>query len=99
MRQYKRFFIEKDEVEKDIMEIYKKEYEDLLQKLKNNTFRNKEKRIEFAQIIIQLSTNPYHEAKKLIYKMGEFAKYWQNDEMIDEDEWKWLNNSENLDIE
>jgi len=101
MKRYKKFFIEQKDTDEsdDLMELYKRDYDDLLQQLKNNTFRNREKRIEFAQIIMQLATNPYPEAKKLIYKMGEFVKYWQNDEMIDEDEWKWLNNSENLDIE
>jgi hypothetical protein len=91
MKRYQRLF-----KETDIDEISKKEYEALIEKLKNNTFRNKEMRIEFAKIVMSLSSSDFPLAKKLVWKMGEFAKYWQNDEMIDEDEWRKLNNSNNI---
>lgn len=97
MNRYKRFFIEKEEIDNNDDDIYKQEYDAIIEKIKNDTFRNKEKRIEFAKLVMQLATNPYSKAKKLVYKMSEFVKYWENDEMIDDDEWRWLNNSENLD--
>lgn len=67
----------------------------LIGKLKNQVFRNKQSRIEFANIILQLASNDHTISRKLIWKMGEFVKYWGNDEMIDEKEWRKLNNTNN----
>ncbi len=90
MERYKRKL---QEIDEEALEVAEQEYNDLIDKLKSNTFRNKEMRVEFAKLIMQLATNPHPLAKKLIWKMGEFANYWQNDQMIDEDEWRKLNNS------
>jgi hypothetical protein len=72
------------------------EYESAVEQLQNNTFRNREMRIEFAKIVMNLASSNNVSAKKLVWKMAEFAKYWENDEMIDEDEWRKLNNTNNI---
>jgi N-acetylglucosamine kinase-like BadF-type ATPase len=72
------------------------EANDLIEQLQTQTFRNREMRIEFAKIILQLASNNNPRAKKLVYKMSEFAKYWENDEMIDEEEWRKLNNTQDM---
>jgi hypothetical protein len=90
MERYKKRFIE---IDQETLDNAEQEYNNLIDKLKSNTYRNKEMRIEFAKIIMSLASCQHPLAKKLIWKMGEFANYWQNDQMIDEKEWHKLNNS------
>ena len=65
----------------------------LIKQLKVDRHSNKEARAEFAKLIFQiaLSSDPY--ARKFIGKLSSFASYWENDEMISEEEWHKLNNT------
>jgi len=85
---------EKDAEKEETYKINEKEYKDLMKQLQNKVFRNREMRIEFAKIVLQLASNTNKSAAKFVWKLSEFAKYWENDEAISEEEWRKLNNSE-----
>jgi hypothetical protein len=92
---YKESLMEKDlspeqEIEREKESKYVRK---LIKQLRLDSHSNKEMRAEFAKIIFQiaLSSDPY--ARKFIKKLSDFCGYWENDNMIDEDEWHKLNNS------
>lgn len=79
--------------------IDEKEIVGLIKRLQNETFRNKSQRAEFAKIIFQLALSSNPKARKLIYKIGSFVNFWENDYMISEEEWRKLNNTINIEEE
>ena len=68
--------------------------QDLINQLVSGKFRNKQKRLEFAQAITEIVILDTPMARKLIWKLGEFCSYWCDDSYISEGEWHKLNNSE-----
>ena len=66
----------------------------VIKQIQSGTYRNREKRIEFAQMIMRLATSNCKEASKFVWKLSEFAKFYGDDEMISEDEWFKLNNAQ-----
>lgn len=68
----------------------------LIKRLKIEDFNNREQRLEFSKIIMQLAMSSNPKARKLISKLGKFLTYWQNDEYISEDEWHSLNDGGNV---
>lgn len=92
---YKRIFTE-DNVNEDILIAREKESKyirKLIKQLKVDKHSNKEARAEFAKLMFQicLSSDPY--ARKFIGKVSAFISYWEDDNMISEDEWHKLNNT------
>lgn len=80
----------------DNLPMDEKEIVGLIKRLQNETFRNKAQRAEFAKIVFQLALSSNPKARKLIYKVGSFISYYENDGMISEDEWRKLNNTDNI---
>ena len=77
------------ELEKETKEVKK-----IIKSLSSSKSRNYDARIDFATKIFQLATSSNIEARRFVNKCMSFANFWGDDEMISEEEWRKLNNSE-----
>jgi hypothetical protein len=77
------------ELEREIKEVQK-----IIKSLSLNKARNYDARIDFATKIFQLAASSNAEARKFVNKCMSFANFYGDDQMISEEEWRKLNNSE-----
>lgn len=70
--------------------------QELINYLKDNRASNRESRAEFAKKIFELALSSNPEARKFIKKVSMFCSFYGDDYSISEDEWKKLNNSEEI---
>lgn len=92
---YSKKFLQENE-EEDILIAREKESKyirKLIKQLKVDKHSNKEARAEFAKLMFQicLSSDPY--ARKFVSKLSSFIFFWEDDNMISEEEWRKLNNT------